>query len=111
MEMPLTVSYALHIQQETLPARLGPLRCTVFRHAREYYLIARQWDGWRGHELDMRTRRIPALRGPDRSALDRGVMMMLRMLVHGGLSGKMRLARTTSMMPGIAVGKAEQYPQ
>lgn len=38
-------------------------------------------------------------------------MMMLRMLVHGGLSGKMRLARTTSMMPGIAVGKAEQYTQ
>jgi len=39
--------------------------------------------------------------------LDRKVMVLLRVLVHGDLSSKMRLARTTSMMSGIAVGKAE----
>lgn len=83
------------------------MRCTVFRDAREYYLIARQWGGMRVREFDMRTRRIPALRGRDPSALDRKVMVLLRVLVHGDLSSKMRLARTTSMMPGIAVGKAE----
>lgn len=37
--------------------------------------------------------------------------MLRRMLVHGALSSKMCLARTTSMMPGAAVDEAEQYAQ